>query len=82
MLSKFVFFQTVFHVRNLYNLEHTVYNPLRAMRPSGSLGNNDPKIYVNKLAAKTNATCDFCNFRDMTAEDVFERFADEMVIVT
>lgn len=44
------------------------------MRPSGSLGNNDPKVYVNKLAAKTNATCDFCNFREMTAEDVFERF--------
>jgi hypothetical protein len=56
-------------------MEHTVYNPLRAMRPSsGSLGKADPKDYVSRLAAKTNATCDFCNFREKTAEDIFERF--------
>ncbi|CAB3365786.1 Hypothetical predicted protein [Cloeon dipterum] len=73
LVSK-VYNQTVFHVRNLYSLEHTVYNPLRAKRPSsGSSGRLDSKSYVSKLAASTNNSCDFCNFREMTAEDVFER---------
>jgi hypothetical protein len=78
-LMKQMYNQTVYHVRNVYTLEHTVYNPLRSLRP-GSVSHINPRVYVQDLAQKTNSSCDFCNYKEMTAEDVFERIESKFSV--
>ncbi len=53
--------------------EETVFNPLRSKRPtSKSLIN--PVEYIANLSASTQTTCDFCHYKEHTAEDIFGRY--------
>ncbi|XP_046406143.1 uncharacterized protein LOC124171040 [Ischnura elegans] len=64
--------QSLIHFRNLYTKEHTIYNPLRSKRPMQKL-DKDPKVYVDEISAATRKSCDFCNYKEMTAKDLFDR---------
>lgn len=69
----YLMFQKVIHVNNYYSLEQTVFNLLRSKRPS-SKTSEDTQEYVDKLDAQTRRTCDFCQYKTSTAEDIFGRF--------
>jgi hypothetical protein len=61
------------HVNNYYSLEQTVFNLLRSKRPVLKTS-EDIQKYVDKLDAQTKKTCDFCQYKTSTAEDIFGRF--------
>ncbi|XP_069693300.1 uncharacterized protein [Periplaneta americana] len=71
-LLKQVYKQDVLHVNNRYNHEQTIFNLLRSKRPTSN-SKEDPREYVYKLAAETKKSCDFCQYKTNTAEDVFGR---------
>ena len=53
--------------------ESSVFNTLRSKRPV-SKPPQDPLEYIEQTAASTKDSCDFCKFREHTAEDVFGRY--------
>lgn len=52
--------------------DETIFNLLRSKRPVSKSG-VDPMVYVENLTLSTAKGCDFCNYREHTAEDVFGR---------
>lgn len=57
---------------NRDSFEESVFNPLRSKRPSSKDAIN-PQDYIKNLSLMTQKTCDFCDFREHTATDVFGR---------
>uniref|UniRef100_A0A0B7A9V3 Uncharacterized protein n=1 Tax=Arion vulgaris TaxID=1028688 RepID=A0A0B7A9V3_9EUPU len=67
-----VYDQDVIHVVSEYTREHTIFNPLRDKRPV--LPPDQPESnYLNKLMKNTAENCDFCQFKEFTAEHRFGR---------
>lgn len=64
--------QILYKVANKFTSEETVYNPIRAKRPV-SKPTIDPLVYIKNLSDNTAGTCDFCKYKDHTAEDIFGR---------
>ncbi|XP_071521968.1 uncharacterized protein [Panulirus ornatus] len=64
--------QMIIHVFQPLTGEHSMYNDVRTKRPR-------PKVLVNlhewvdRQANETQANCDFCNMKNMTATDAFGR---------
>ncbi|PSN58498.1 hypothetical protein C0J52_00771 [Blattella germanica] len=69
-LMKEAYHQQVIQVNNHYSNEQTVFNLLRSKRPISN-SKEDPLEYVDKLNDETKDSCDFCNYKTSTAEDVF-----------
>jgi len=63
--------QSVLHIHNLWTLESTMVNPLRAKRPGQKNMNN--RTAVLSMIDNSRATCDFCSYKTKTATDVFGR---------
>ncbi|KAK6175378.1 hypothetical protein SNE40_013854 [Patella caerulea] len=67
-----VYHQEVTGIYNKWTREHTIFNPLREKRPV-SIPEEPENIYVNRLVEKSKVSCDFCRYKDYTAEDTFGR---------
>eukprot|EP01137_Pigoraptor_chileana_P016131 Opistho-2@72679 len=67
-----VFRQRIVSVMNKYTGENSIFNPLRALRPGANTG-GDSVAYVDGKVEETQGTCDFCNYKEQTAADVFGR---------
>ncbi|XP_005095740.1 uncharacterized protein LOC101853305 [Aplysia californica] len=67
-----VYNQDVIHVVNHYTHEHTIFNPIRDKRPVIPPEISEKK-YVDDILAETSGSCDFCNFKEFTAEHTFGR---------
>ena len=75
--------QQLIFVDNLWTLESTVYNPVRAKRPGGNGPGGAAKKYVLKLSEDTKEGCDFCNYKQYTASDTFGiRESNHSVVVS
>lgn len=72
VLYKEVYDQKVIHVVNTYTREHTVFSPLRDKRPV-SVPEKPEAQYLQEILKQTTSSCDFCNFRNFTAEHTFHR---------
>lgn len=70
------FFQVIYKVVNKYTHEETVFNPIRSKRPT-SKPVGDQLSYIKNLSEITRPSCDFCQYRDHTAKDVFGRIESE-----
>jgi hypothetical protein len=67
-----VFSQDIIHIVSEYTREHTVFNPLRDKRPV--LPPDRPENeYFEELVNSSSVKCDFCDFKQFTAEHVFGR---------
>ncbi|XP_045164722.2 uncharacterized protein LOC123528789 isoform X2 [Mercenaria mercenaria] len=64
--------QTIISVYNKYTREQNMYNPIRNKRPM-SIPKIPEREYIDQLARETQPDCDFCKYKDSTAEDVFGR---------
>ncbi|GFR87258.1 hypothetical protein ElyMa_006071600 [Elysia marginata] len=64
--------QEVIHVVSEYTREHTIFNSLRDKRPVLPPAESEDE-YFNKLLAETAKNCDFCNYKENTAEHIFGR---------
>ncbi|CAG7834303.1 unnamed protein product [Allacma fusca] len=71
-LFKSIGSQDIFQVRNKIWGETSVFNMLRSKRPV-SKPSMDPKLYVEQIYNSSKENCDFCSYRDHTAEDIFGR---------
>ncbi|ESO89881.1 hypothetical protein LOTGIDRAFT_234020 [Lottia gigantea] len=71
-LFKEVYKQEVTQVVNEWTKENTIFNPLREKRPI-SKPTEPEKTYVKRLVEETAKNCDFCNYKEFTAADVFGR---------
>ncbi|CAL1546319.1 unnamed protein product [Lymnaea stagnalis] len=67
-----VFDQDVIHVISEFTHEHTVFNPLRDKRPV-SPPKEPENSYFSTLLKESSDNCDFCNYKDYTAEHTFGR---------
>lgn len=61
--------QTLVFVDNLFTQESVVFNPVRSRRP-GASGGDDTDI-LNTLIESTAKDCDFCRYKQLTAQDSF-----------
>ncbi|XP_060556471.1 uncharacterized protein LOC132717092 isoform X1 [Ruditapes philippinarum] len=64
--------QTIISVYNRYTREQNVYNPIRSKRPM-SIPKIPERQYIDQIARETQDSCDFCKYKDSTAQDVFGR---------
>lgn len=64
--------QTVISIYNHYTREQNLYNPIRSKRPM-SVPKIPDREYIDQIARESQASCDFCKYKDATAEDVFGR---------
>ncbi|OXA59155.1 hypothetical protein Fcan01_04224 [Folsomia candida] len=71
-LFKQIHHQKIYKIVIKGSHEETVFNPLRSKRPTSKSSIN-PVDYIANLSASTQSTCDFCQYKDHTAEDVFGR---------
>ncbi|KAL8611267.1 hypothetical protein ACOMHN_013698 [Nucella lapillus] len=71
-----VYHQEIIHVVNRFTREHTIFNPLRDKRPVAPPDQPEAK-YVEEMLRETQKTCDFCNFRNFTAEHTFHRVENQ-----
>ena len=71
--------QVVFSLFNKYSHESTLFSKLRSKRP-GINGAGDPLVYVNKLIKESEGSCDFCNYKEMTAFDSFGRIESKHAV--
>ncbi|XP_076469489.1 uncharacterized protein LOC143299880 [Babylonia areolata] len=71
-----VYHQDIIHVINYFTREHTIFNPLRDKRPVSPPDQPEAK-YFDQLIQNTAPTCDFCRFKDYTAEHTFLRVENE-----
>ncbi|XP_033746374.1 uncharacterized protein LOC117331657 [Pecten maximus] len=69
--------QTVLYVYNEYTKEENVFNPLREKRPIAK-PDQPERQYVEELYKETQPTCDFCKYKENTAEDVFGRIESKL----
>ncbi|XP_021362982.1 uncharacterized protein LOC110456517 [Mizuhopecten yessoensis] len=69
--------QTVLYIYNEYTKEENVFNPLREKRPIAK-PEQPERQYVEELFKETQPTCDFCKYKENTAEDVFGRIESKM----
>lgn len=67
-----VFDQDVIHIISEFTHEHTVFNPLRDKRPV-SPPKEPENSYFSTLLKESSENCDFCNYKDYTAEHTFGR---------
>ncbi|BFZ08752.1 hypothetical protein BsWGS_11791 [Bradybaena similaris] len=67
-----IFDQDIIHIVNEFSREHTVFNPLRDKRPIQPPEQSELE-YFDDLLKSTAKTCDFCDFKNFTAEDTFGR---------
>ncbi|KAK3704247.1 hypothetical protein RRG08_062394 [Elysia crispata] len=67
-----VYNQEVIHVVSEYTREHTIFNSLRDKRPVLPPAESEDD-YFKSLLAETAKNCDFCNYKENTAEHVFGR---------
>ncbi|XP_065066688.1 uncharacterized protein LOC135692480 [Rhopilema esculentum] len=61
--------QTLVFVDNLYTQESVVFNSVRSRRPGASGG--DSTDLLKDMLEKSAKDCDFCKFKEMTAQDSF-----------
>ncbi|GFO06439.1 hypothetical protein PoB_003294400, partial [Plakobranchus ocellatus] len=71
-LLKQAYNQEVIHVVSEYTREHTIFNSLRDKRPVLPPEVSEDE-YFKSLLAETAKSCDFCKFKELTAEHVFGR---------
>ncbi|XP_071522175.1 uncharacterized protein [Panulirus ornatus] len=71
-LLEAVHHQTVLHVFQPLTGEHSLYNTVRTKRPRPLVPVNLHE-WVDRQANDSLPTCDFCNFRNMTATDALGR---------
>ncbi|KAL4226297.1 hypothetical protein ACF0H5_014280 [Mactra antiquata] len=69
--------QLIISAYNVYTREHNMYNPIRGKRPM-SIPDVPEKTYIEQLVRKTQPTCDFCNYKSHTAQDVFDRIDNKL----
>lgn len=75
-LYKDVYHQEIIHVVNRFTREHTIFNPLRDKRPVAPPDQPEAK-YFSEVIQETSKTCDFCNFKNYTAEHTFHRVENQ-----
>lgn len=71
-LLKQAYNQEVIHVVSEYTREHTIFNSLRDKRPVLPPAESEDD-YFYKLLEQTAKSCDFCNYKENTAEHIFGR---------
>ncbi|XP_059141635.1 uncharacterized protein LOC131929443 [Physella acuta] len=67
-----VYNQDVIHIISEFTHEHTIFNPLRDKRPV-SPPKESEESYFNTMLKESAESCDFCKFKDFTAEHTFGR---------
>ncbi|KAK3769585.1 hypothetical protein RRG08_007988 [Elysia crispata] len=71
-LFKELFHQEIIHMVNTYTRETTVFNPLRDKRPVTKPKESE-EDYIKRITQESRATCDFCKYKNFTAEHTFGR---------
>ncbi|XP_041346848.1 uncharacterized protein LOC121366469 [Gigantopelta aegis] len=66
------FHQEVINVYNYFTREHTIYNPLRDKRPI-TKPKEPEEVYIERLISESKNSCDFCHYRNFTAEHTMHR---------
>ncbi|XP_067683776.1 uncharacterized protein [Haliotis asinina] len=72
-----VYKQEVTHVFNRITREYTIFNPLRDKRPIKT-PDEPERHYVERLTVNSKESCDFCNYKNFTAEHVTHRLESSM----
>lgn len=67
-----LFHQEIIHMINTYTRETTVFNPLRDKRPVTKPKESE-EDYIKRITEESKATCDFCRYKNFTAEHTFGR---------
>ncbi|GFO15639.1 hypothetical protein PoB_004214400 [Plakobranchus ocellatus] len=67
-----LFHQEIIHMINMYTRETTVFNPLRDKRPVTKPKESE-EDYIKRITKESEATCDFCRYKNFTAEHTFGR---------
>ncbi|XP_005107314.2 uncharacterized protein LOC101858440 [Aplysia californica] len=72
-----LFHQDIIHVINQYTRETTIFNPLRDKRPVTKPKESE-KDYLQRITKESAMNCDFCRFRNFTAEHDFGRVETDL----
>ncbi|XP_046582314.1 uncharacterized protein LOC124289725 [Haliotis rubra] len=72
-----VYKQEVTHVFNRITREYTIFNPLRDKRPMKTPAEPE-RQYVERLVVNSRESCDFCNYKNFTAEHETHRLESSM----
>ncbi|BFZ10918.1 hypothetical protein BsWGS_13957 [Bradybaena similaris] len=72
-----LFHQDIIHVLNMYTRETTVFNPLRDKRPVTKPKESE-EDYLARITKESALNCDFCKYKNFTAEHDFGRVETEL----
>ncbi|XP_071082251.1 uncharacterized protein [Haliotis cracherodii] len=72
-----VYKQEVTHVFNRVTREYNIFNPLRDKRPMKTPAEPE-RQYVERLIVNSRESCDFCNYKNFTAEHETHRLESSM----
>ncbi|XP_059141627.1 uncharacterized protein LOC131929436 [Physella acuta] len=72
-----LFRQNIIHISNMYTRETTVFNPLRDKRPVTKPKESE-EDYLERITKESAVNCDFCKYKNYTAEDEFGRVESEL----
>ncbi|KAH9488901.1 hypothetical protein Btru_058632 [Bulinus truncatus] len=69
--------QNIIHIMNMYTRETTVFNPLRDKRPVTKPRESE-EDYLVRITKESAEKCDFCKYKNYTAEHEFGRIESEL----
>lgn len=72
-----LFHQDIIHITNMYTRETTVFNPLRDKRPVTKPKESE-EAYLERITKESAINCDFCKYKNYTAEHDFGRVESEL----
>ncbi|XP_068713764.1 uncharacterized protein [Montipora foliosa] len=73
--------QLITSIDNLYTQESTIFNPVRSKRPgAGGRATLETRQYLSEILQATAKDCDFCQYKNNTAQDPFGRIDSRFTV--